>query len=204
MPYTRRVSEKAQSTKKRIFDAGIRLFGENGFYATTVEEIAVAAGVSIGSFYYHFKSKEDLFMDWANSLDAEYLAFYQQQRDRLNSGNAISLLRELLLFTVERWTKFGKEFNLLLYLRMQQDLDFYNRMTSYDRIYGQILRTLISEGQEDGCIRRDISVEQMEQNLHKMNRGLLVDWSISHRKQDVVEISTSLIDLVLQGMEAKS
>ena len=200
MPYTRRVSEKAQSTKKRIFDAGIRLFGEKGFYATTVEEIAVAAGVSIGSFYYHFKSKEDLFMDWANSLDAEYLAFYQQQRDRLNSGNAISLLRELLLFTVERWTKFGKEFNLLLYLRMQQDLDFYNRMTSY----GQILRTLISEGQEDGCIRRDISVEQMEQNLHKMNRGLLVDWSISHRKQDVVEISTSLIDLVLQGMEAKS
>lgn len=60
MSYSRRTSEKAQSTKKRIFEAGIQLFGEKGLYATTVEEITVASGVSVGSFYYHFKSKEDL------------------------------------------------------------------------------------------------------------------------------------------------
>lgn len=203
MSYSRRISEKAQTTKKKIFDAGMSLVREKGFYATTVEEIASLAGVSVGSFYYHFKSKEDLFMDWANSLDAEYLDFYRQQQKDRPQADVLERLRQLLLFTLERWTKFGKEFNLVLYVHMQQNRDFYDRMTSYDRIYNQIVRTLLYEGQSSGCIRKDLSADQIVQNLHKMNRGALVDWSISYREEDVVEISTSLIDTMLRGLRAE-
>ena len=47
-------------TRSALLAAGQRLFGEQGFDATTVAEIAEDADVAVGSFYNHFDSKEDL------------------------------------------------------------------------------------------------------------------------------------------------
>lgn len=49
-------------TRKRLFDAAARIFARKGFEKTTVDEIAEAAEVAKGTIYYHFKSKEELFL----------------------------------------------------------------------------------------------------------------------------------------------
>jgi AcrR family transcriptional regulator len=51
---------KRRQTRQRIIDAGLRLFLANGFDATTLDAIAEAADISRRTFFYYFKSKEDI------------------------------------------------------------------------------------------------------------------------------------------------
>lgn len=69
---TRTISSKAEATRARIFHAALKLFREKGFDATTMRDIAQAAGMSLGSTYYHFDSKEALVM-----------AFYEESQEAL-------------------------------------------------------------------------------------------------------------------------
>ena len=57
-----RREEKRQQTRRRIFDAAMRLFRERGFDAVAVGDIARAAGVSVPTFYAHFESKDHLIL----------------------------------------------------------------------------------------------------------------------------------------------
>jgi AcrR family transcriptional regulator len=49
-------------SRTRLLDAAARVFAEKGFRAATVDQIAAAAGLSKGTFYWNFASKEDLFL----------------------------------------------------------------------------------------------------------------------------------------------
>lgn len=51
---------KQQLVREAIYDAAIELFAVKGFDETTVEEVALAAGVSRRSFFRYFASKDDL------------------------------------------------------------------------------------------------------------------------------------------------
>lgn len=53
---------KRRETLERIRDRGIRLFIEKGYAATTLEEIAAAAGISRRTFFYYFKSKDEILL----------------------------------------------------------------------------------------------------------------------------------------------
>jgi AcrR family transcriptional regulator len=51
---------KKHATRKAIHDAGMRLFAEQGFAGTTMEQIAEAADVSRATVFTYFPSKEDI------------------------------------------------------------------------------------------------------------------------------------------------
>lgn len=51
---------RAAVTRQRIVDAAVELFVAKGYLETTPQDIAAAADLTTGAFYYHFKSKEDL------------------------------------------------------------------------------------------------------------------------------------------------
>jgi AcrR family transcriptional regulator len=51
---------KRRQTRQRIVEAGLKLFLANGFDATTLDAIAEAADISRRTFFYYFKSKEDI------------------------------------------------------------------------------------------------------------------------------------------------
>jgi TetR/AcrR family transcriptional repressor of nem operon len=46
------------NSRTRLLDAALRVFREKGYTATTVEDLCQAAGVTKGSFFHHFESKE--------------------------------------------------------------------------------------------------------------------------------------------------
>jgi AcrR family transcriptional regulator len=54
-------AERRAATTEAILKAGRRLFGEHGFAATTIDEIAAAAQVAKGAVYHHFATKEAVF-----------------------------------------------------------------------------------------------------------------------------------------------
>jgi len=47
--------------KERLLESAKMLFSQKGYYATSVEDIVESAGFSKGTFYFYFKSKEELF-----------------------------------------------------------------------------------------------------------------------------------------------
>jgi TetR/AcrR family transcriptional regulator, transcriptional repressor for nem operon len=50
----------AHHSRLRLLDAALKVFRARGYCATTVDEICTAAGLTKGSFFHHFKSKEEL------------------------------------------------------------------------------------------------------------------------------------------------
>ncbi len=53
---------KRHETSERIMEKGLKLFVKNGYEATTLDAIAEAAGISRRTFFYYFKSKEDILL----------------------------------------------------------------------------------------------------------------------------------------------
>lgn len=60
--------------RRQLFDVALRLFAERGFEATTMDEIAEAAGVTKPLLYQHFSSKRALYLELVDSVAEELLA----------------------------------------------------------------------------------------------------------------------------------
>ena len=59
---------RRRETLRRIADTGLRLFLRNGYEATTLDAIAEEAGISRRTFFYYFKSKEEIILVWQSGL----------------------------------------------------------------------------------------------------------------------------------------
>jgi len=55
---------KRAATRERIAAAGLELFLELGYEATTIDGIAAASGISRRTFFYYFSSKDDVLLAW--------------------------------------------------------------------------------------------------------------------------------------------
>ncbi len=83
---------KRARTREAIQREALRLFHENGYEATTVEDVAAAADVSHMTFYRHFPTKEDVvFSDEYDALIFERIA------SRLPTEPAMEVIRAALL-----------------------------------------------------------------------------------------------------------
>ncbi|MDP4097069.1 TetR/AcrR family transcriptional regulator [Paenibacillus sp. P96] len=69
---------QSEQTKKKIADAARMLFIQKGYKATSIEDIVGATGSSKGNIYYHFKSKEGLFLYLMEEWDREWSLNWSQ------------------------------------------------------------------------------------------------------------------------------
>jgi AcrR family transcriptional regulator len=67
-------AERRAATTEAILKAGRRLFGERGFAATTIDDIANAAQVAKGAVYHHFATKEAVFEAVFDSVSRDLVA----------------------------------------------------------------------------------------------------------------------------------
>jgi AcrR family transcriptional regulator len=68
--------ERSERCRRLVLDAGLRLFSQHGYGATSVRQIAEEAGVSVGAVYHHFPDKEAIF----RSLIEEYKTITTEPR----------------------------------------------------------------------------------------------------------------------------
>ena len=83
-----------RETLQRIADVGMELFLANGFDATTLDEIAAAAGISRRTFFYYFKGKDEILLAHVASYDD---ALRASIRDHASAGAPIDVVRAALL-----------------------------------------------------------------------------------------------------------
>src|SRR5262249_42389570 len=62
---------KSEATRRRLLDRTLRLFQHRGVEATTMRDVARAAGLSLGAAYYYFPSKEALLFAYYEANQAE-------------------------------------------------------------------------------------------------------------------------------------
>lgn len=70
-PRNRPRAPRSQATRRRLLDAGCKLFAERGPHAVTSHAIAAQAGYASGTFYLHFKDKLAVFRELAEEAAAE-------------------------------------------------------------------------------------------------------------------------------------
>lgn len=70
---TKDATQKRKDEKKQmILDTAAKVFSSDGYHNTTVKDIVKEAGISVGSFYFYFKSKEELFAELFKSIVREF------------------------------------------------------------------------------------------------------------------------------------
>src|SRR5690606_2626046 len=70
---------RTNTADSKAIESGLELFKERGFQATSVDDICKAAGISKGSFYHFFKSKEEFGLEALKH-------YYAQGRELLMEG----------------------------------------------------------------------------------------------------------------------
>lgn len=90
----------ASSTHTKILETASRLFYEQGYHLTGINQVIAEAGVAKASFYYHFPSKEDLCVAYLKQRHQDWFSWLREEVERSEEP----LERLLGLFTfLERW-----------------------------------------------------------------------------------------------------
>ncbi|HYJ42621.1 MAG TPA: TetR/AcrR family transcriptional regulator [Steroidobacteraceae bacterium] len=104
------MAETPENSRTRLLAATIDLVRANGYAATRVEDVCAAAGVTKGSFFHHFASKEDLAIaaagQWNDrAFQVFALASYQRLADPLDRLlGYVAFRKELLSGDIWEWT----------------------------------------------------------------------------------------------------
>lgn len=85
-----RPTPRAEDTRRRIYEAALKLFREKGFEPTTMRDIAAKAEVALGGAYYYFSSKEAIVLEFYREMQEssheailEALAGEKKLKDRV-------------------------------------------------------------------------------------------------------------------------
>lgn len=165
--------------KQEIQEAAWKLFYEKGYENTTVNDIVQAAGTSKGGFYYYFEAKEALLNSLYSILDRAYEKYY---RNMSRAGGAMEQIRQMnqyVFYFIEGNVR--RDLLVALYqsqLSQRKEQHFLNP----NRYYMRLLKQIISEGQEKGEIRKDVSVEELSRHIVLLERAILTEWCIQDGK----------------------
>lgn len=85
---------KRRQTLQRIAEVGLELFLTKGYDATTLDEIAVAAGISRRTFFYYFKSKTDILLAHLGGYED---ALKMSVLENASAGAPVDVVRDSLL-----------------------------------------------------------------------------------------------------------
>ncbi len=119
-PRTSKQYEEIREEKKTlIMDVALEHFANVGFHSTTINHIAMHAGISKGLMYNYFKSKEDLLNEIIKRSVAEIYLYFDPDRDGyLAEGEFELFIRKVLLLLSERRSIWRLFFQML----MQKDV----------------------------------------------------------------------------------
>lgn len=191
------MNEKNNPTKKKIVDAAWRLFYEQGYDNTTVDEIIRQSGTSKGSFYHYFEGKDALLSTLSFVFDEKYSELEATLDPKAHSFDTLIELNQVLFGMIE------DRIALDLLTRMystQLVTKGEKHLLDRSRVYYKLLRRIVSGGQEKGELRRDISAAEIVKLYALTERALLYDWCICNGEYSLKNYSKTVLPMFLAGI----
>lgn len=164
---------KAEQSKRSLMEATLRLAGANGYQNTSIRDICAEAGLSIGAFYYHYESKDDLlnesFLFFDRTIDAESENRYEQMP-------AVQAVKAVLIDQTAFTEKIGARLMREYYRALLQGEDI--KAIAGGRLYYKTVKKFVEKCQREGFVKKDYSAAYISDFLIKSVRGCVVDWCL--------------------------
>ncbi len=168
--------KKARNTKGKIVAAAWKLFYEQGYDDTTVEEIIEASGTSRGSFYHYFEGKDALLSTLSYLFDEKYLSLMGELSPEAHAFDKLMFLNGELFGMIEN----SVSLDLLARLYSSQLITRGDKhLLDHNRVYYRLLRSIASEGIARGELSAAFTVVELVNAYAMLERALLYDWCIS-------------------------
>lgn len=192
-------SRRRIQTRSAILDAATSCFAADGYEATGVAEICAGAGVSKGAFYYHFESKEAVFLElidtWLTNLESTLEAVVSRAETvpeglldmAANIQPVIENNPEIMGLFLELWTHASRNHRV-----RAATLAPYRR-------YQEIFEDLIRRGIDEGSFK-PVDPVSAGQLLLSLSSGLFLQASLEPPGTDWGMILRDIINILLEGL----
>ncbi|MGX7828132.1 TetR/AcrR family transcriptional regulator [Actinokineospora sp. 24-640] len=183
--------------RERVMRAAIALFATKGFGATSVREIADAAGVTKGGVYHYFESKDDL-------LYEVHTRMLRMQTSRMNTiadddsplperlHAIVADVVETTIANLDEAVVFFQSVHLLAADRQAQ-------VRAERRRYHERVRELVLQGQADGVFRADVPADLVV-HYHFGAIHRLGMWYHADGPMTAEQVGTYFADMVLASL----
>jgi AcrR family transcriptional regulator len=201
-PRRRRKAERPQE----ILEAAFAQFSRNGYAMTTLEQIAERAGVTKGTIYVYFDSKEHLFISMVRELMKVTLDTLQEMLES-HQGSTAELLRAQFSFIYQHVVedRRRREMARLLIAEASRFLALTDRyQEEIHRPCMDLLTKTIQRGVDRGEIRKSAAAECPLVIIAPI--ALVDTWMMMFEDRHPLDLKTYFdahLDLVLHGLLAK-
>lgn len=184
----------ARNTKGKIVSAAWKLFYEQGYEDTTVEDIIAESKTSKGSFYHYFEGKDALLSSLSYLFDEKYQELSESLDTSMNSFDILMYLNQELFSMIEERISL----DLLARLYSSQLVTKGEKhLLDYNRLYYKLLRQIVTEGQKRNELTADISVNEIVKIYAMCERALLYDWCICNGEYSLKNYAKSMMPMFM-------
>ena len=171
-------ADRRKASIAAVIEAALKLFVDQGYSATSVDQIAAAAGLTKGAVYFYFKDKEALLIELLERSECELYEPIFNELDGLNKSGVETLNKFLQLIG-----RAGAERDRgLLMLPILMSIEFSEEGDIVEeRIQAMYTRTrrklteIIKCGQKDDTMRQDADPEAFASLIVSLTDGILID-----------------------------
>ena len=193
--------KNTRNTKGRIISAAWKLFYEQGYEDTTVEDIVFESETSKGSFYHYFDGKDALLGTLAYVFDEKYEELKETMSPDLDAMEKLVYLNHELFAMIDG----GVSMDLLARLLSTQLLARGEKhLLDRNRTYFKLLRQIIADGQKAGQLRADCTVNEIVKAYALWERALMYDWCLSGGEYSLVAYTDKMTPMFLESYREKT
>ena len=192
--------KSSRNTKARIVSAAWKLFYEQGYEETTVEEIIFESETSKGSFYHYFEGKDALMGSLSVLFDEKYEELRGRIDPRMDTVEVLIWLNQELFSMIDT----SVPLELLSRLLSSQLVTHGEKhLLDRKRTYYRLLRQIVSQGQEREELTDTRTVSEIVKAYAMFERGLMYDWCLSGGEYSLVQYAREMMPLFLDGFRKK-
>ncbi|WP_433826894.1 TetR/AcrR family transcriptional regulator [Actinoplanes sp. CA-015351] len=186
-------SRRRVDSRQRLFEAAVELIAEQGFSATTVDDIALRAGVAKGTVYYNFKSKNELFEELLRHGVGLLTEEFRTAVAGLPARDAVRALVHAQLDYIRRYRAFAQ---LLLSEMWRTNREWQQTLILLrEQVIGVIAET-VQSGVDSGDLPAELDVRVASAALFGVGLVVAVDWLVFQPDRDIADVEESLLAIV--------
>lgn len=191
--------QKKKETREAIKKAAIKLFAQNGFEQTSIEDIAVEAGIGKTTIYGYFQTKTDVFREFCFG-EFEQVFNETKLKDCANRSLLENLI-DFFMIQVRRVTA-DRAVGRILMREIIFPATVDEKSKEHDQCYIDILSGFISQAVENGEIRNDADPYFLVFHFYSLYIGVIVAWYTGYvtTLEEAEESLRKLFGQVLEGV----